>query len=124
MWLCTGAWRSTYGYVEDVADGIALAARHPAAARRIFNIGYANAPDNAAWALTIAKLMGWSGEFGLSERRATPVVVLRGFESLNFAYPLVADTRRIREELAYVECVEESDALLKTIEDELARLEL
>lgn len=106
-------WRWTHGYVENVADALALAVSDERAARRIFNVGEEDAPTRAEWVRGIGRAAGWDGEVIalpvhlLPEHLKSPTV---------YQHDLVVDTRRIREELGYEERVPREEALLKTIE--------
>jgi nucleoside-diphosphate-sugar epimerase len=115
------AWRSSYGYVDDVAHGLALAAVHPAAAGRTYNVGPLEAPDHAGWAARFAQALGWTGELKPIERSAVPVPLRQVLDGLDLTYPLVTDTSRIRSELGYAEATDPDEALRRTIADELSR---
>ena len=114
-------WRTTYGYVDDVAAGLGLAATHPAAAGRTYNLGPLAADDHAHWARRFAALLGWTGELRPIPRDRVAEPLRAQFDSLDLAWPMVTDTRRIRAELGYREAVDPEDALRRTIEDEIAR---
>ena len=92
-------WRWTHGYVENVAAAIALAATHPRAAAKIYNVGEAYTP-------TIAERL----------RLLTPSTIepdtSRGF---NFDQNIAFDTSRIRNELNYREIIPEQEAMLRTL---------
>ncbi len=92
-------WRWTHGYVENVAAAIVLAALHPAAPGRIFNVGEAYTPTMA-------------GRLGSLPASALPVdtSMARNFEQ-NIAY----DTSRIRNELGYRELVPEMEGMRRTL---------
>jgi nucleoside-diphosphate-sugar epimerase len=109
-------WRASYGYVEDVAHGLALAAVHPAAAGRTYNLGPLDAPDHAAWARRIADALGWRGELRLIPRSAASPGRAAALDALDLAYPMATDTRLIRRDLGYSEVVAAADALRRTIE--------
>ncbi|MFM9735660.1 NAD-dependent epimerase/dehydratase family protein, partial [Streptomyces niveiscabiei] len=47
-------WRTTRGYVENVAAAIALAVTDDRAAGRIYNVAELDAPEEAEWAQQIA----------------------------------------------------------------------
>jgi nucleoside-diphosphate-sugar epimerase len=115
------AWRATYGYVDDVAAGLGLAATHPAARGRTYNLGPLAADDHAHWAGRFAALLGWAGELRPIPREEVAEPVRVQLDSLDLAWPMVTDTRRIRAELGYREVALPEDALRRTIEDELAR---
>jgi nucleoside-diphosphate-sugar epimerase len=107
------AWRTSYGYVDDVAEGLALCAVHPRAGGATFNLGPESAPDHAAWAARIAGALGWAGEFAPGRDAA--------LDALDLIYPMVLDSGRIRRELNYREPTDPRLALERTITDELAR---
>jgi nucleoside-diphosphate-sugar epimerase len=110
------AWRTSYGYVDDVAEGLALAAVHPAAGGRTFNLGPEAAPDHAAWVARLAQATGWTGEV-----REEPSPALDG---LDLTYPFEMDSGRIRRELGYREPTDADVALERTIADELAHVDI
>lgn len=105
-------WRWTHGYVENVADALALAATDDRAANRIFNVGEEDAPTRAEWVSSIGRAAGWGGEVIpvpkdlLPEHLKSPT----GYE-----HDLAVDTRRIRKELGYDENVAREEALLKAV---------
>ena len=55
-------WRWTHGYVDNVADAIALAVTNDRAANRIYNVGEPDALPWAEWVRSIGRAAGWSGE--------------------------------------------------------------
>lgn len=110
-------WRTSYGYVEDVAAGIALAATHQAASRRVFNLGMDEASTHEEWIARFAAVTGWRGSINFD---ATTSPLARQVEALDLSFPLVLSTRRIRSELGFAEVVEERTALARTIEHELS----
>lgn len=105
-------WRWTHGYVENVADAVALAVADARSADRIYNVGEEDAPTRAEWVKGIGQAAGWQGEVlaipkgELPEHLKSPT----GYE-----HDLVVDTTRIREELGYKEKVTREEALLKTV---------
>jgi nucleoside-diphosphate-sugar epimerase len=91
-------WRWTHGYVENVAAAIVLAALHPAAANRIFNVGEVYTPT--------------TGERLKSLPPSTlPAVETKGHD---FRHNLAYDTTRIRNELGYSEPVSYEEGLRRT----------
>lgn len=95
-------WRWTRGYVEDVADAIALAATDSRAAGRTYNIGEEAALSEVEWTRRIGRAAGWDGEVRAVARGELPAELA---EPYDFAHDLVADTGRIRRELGYRERV-------------------
>lgn len=110
-------WRSTRGYVENVAAAIALAVADERAASRIYNVADPEAFTMAEWVVEIGKAVGWSGEVSIVPKNLLPKHLLSG---VNTDQDLVVDTTRIREELGYREPVLLEEALKKTIEWERA----
>src|SRR5207253_6837666 len=96
-------WRWTRGYVENVADAIALAATDDRAAGKTYNVGEPDAPTEEEWASMVA---GRRGE------RAENV---EGTLPLNFAYSLVTTTTAIRRDLRYSERIPRIEAVAKTV---------
>lgn len=91
-------WRSTYGYIDNVAAAMALACTDDRAAGRIYNIGEFT-PPMLEIAQQVKAVMDWPGEFVVLPGEKLP-------ESLRFgvAQPhqnLVCDTRRIASELGF-----------------------
>ena len=115
------AWRTSYGYVDDVAAGLGLAATHPAAVGRTYNVGPLEAEDHVHWAGRFAALLGWAGQLRPIPRERVAEPTRTHLDGLDLAYPLVTDTRRIRAELGYREVVDPADALRRTVEDEISR---
>ena len=115
------AWRTTYGYVDDVGHALALCATHPAA-RGVYNVGAAEAPDHAHWAERFAALLDWSGAIRTLSRAEVAQPRRGRYDALDLSIPLVTDTRKIRKELGYCEIVDPTDALGRTVADETGRL--
>jgi nucleoside-diphosphate-sugar epimerase len=93
-------WRWTHGYVENVAAAIVLAAVHPAAANRIYNVGEAYTP-------TI-------GERLKSLPPSTMVQV--DAKEYDFRNDINFDTSRIRMELGYAEPISYAEGLRRTLQ--------
>jgi len=92
-------WRWTHGFVEDVAAAVELAAIHPAAGGRIYNVGEALTP-------TIAERLAW----------LPPSTIEPDLGSqFDFNQDIAYDTSRIRVELGYCEIVPEKEGLLRTL---------
>jgi nucleoside-diphosphate-sugar epimerase len=98
-------WKSPRGYVENVAEAIALAAVSERAAGRVYNVAEQPAFTELEWARKIAAAMGWMGEF----------VSVPKIRAGNCAQHWDADSSRIRRELGYAEPVPMEDAILRTI---------
>ena len=110
-------WRSPRGYVQNVADAIALAATNDRAAGRIYNVGEAESFSELEWAQQIATVAGWSGGFVTLPAEHVPGH-LRWPGNLDQHW--TTDTTLIREELRYCEPIAREDAIRRTIEWERA----
>jgi nucleoside-diphosphate-sugar epimerase len=106
-------WRGARGYVENIADAIALAATDDRAAGRIYNVGEPEALSEAEWVAQLASIVGWNGRILEVPGDLMPL-------HYNPDQHLVADTTRIRHELGYTERVPTQEALRRTIEWEYA----
>ena len=109
-------WRWTRGYVENVAEAIALAAAARTAGR-VYNVGEPEAFSELEWAQKIAEAVGWCGRFMILPAERTPAHL--GMHG-NTAQHWVASTDRIRNELGYREVVSPQESLRRTIEWERA----
>jgi nucleoside-diphosphate-sugar epimerase len=92
-------WRWTHGFVENVAAAVELAAIHPVAGGRIYNVGEAYTP-------TTAERLAW-----LPPSTIEPDLI----SQFDFAQDIAYDTSRIRVELGYCEIVPEKEGLLRTL---------
>jgi nucleoside-diphosphate-sugar epimerase len=106
------AMRTPRGYVEDVANGIALAASLDHAAGRVYNIGEEECFSELEWARKIAAAVGWKGEFIQLPREKTPAHLVWPY---NTAQHMVVSSERIRRELGYCEITPQKDAFENTI---------
>ena len=110
-------WRWSRGYVENVADAIALAAAHDAAAGRIYNVGEQHAFSELEWVQRIGDVVGWHGKIAV-------VGGGRMSMEMNTEQHWVTDTSRIRAELGYEEAVELDDGIRRTVEWELSNADV
>jgi nucleoside-diphosphate-sugar epimerase len=110
------AWHSPRGYVENVAEAIALAATDDRAARRIYNVCEEPSFSELEWARKIASEMQWEGEFIIMPAERTPSHLQRPG---NAAQHWTASSARIRRELGYRESVPIEEAIRQTIRWEL-----
>ncbi|MDQ6831713.1 MAG: NAD-dependent epimerase/dehydratase family protein [Gemmatimonadota bacterium] len=104
-------WRFTHGYVENVAQAIALAATNPRAATRTYNVGEQPTPTLEQRLRALAEAAEWSGELAIvpesqmpAELRS-PTVYLRD---------VMFDTTRIRAELGYAERIDAGEGYRRT----------
>ena len=92
-------WRWTHGYVENVAAAIVLAAGHPAASGRIYNVGEASTP-------TVGERLASLPPSSIPADEGT---------QFNMAQDIAYDTSRIRAELSYAEHVSYEEGLRRTL---------
>ena len=112
-------WPNSYGYVEDVADAMVLAATDPRAAGRTYNVGQNFVRTPIEWLLSFAVVLNRSLEVETVPPEQHGLLFERA-EATDLSYPLTLDTTRIREELGYSEPTPEREALLATIAAETA----
>jgi nucleoside-diphosphate-sugar epimerase len=110
-------WRSSWGYVENMGEAIALACTDDRAAGRIYNVAEEPAPVMADWVRRIGDLAGWRGSVVTAPESDLPSQLARDY---NWDQHLVLDTARIRRELGYREPVTLDEAVQRTIEWERA----
>jgi len=106
-------WRSSIGYVENVADAIALAVTNEHARNRIYNVAEPDNPTISEWLRQIGGAAGWDGEVVVAIREKLPHQLVPDFKTEQH---LTVDTTRIREELGYCESILRDEALRYTIE--------
>jgi nucleoside-diphosphate-sugar epimerase len=100
------------GYVEDVARAIALATVSDRAAGRIYNIAAEQHFSELEWARKIGEAIGWKGSL-------VPVPVDKTPEHLrmplNAEQHWIVSSKRIREELGFVETVSLEAGIERTV---------
>jgi nucleoside-diphosphate-sugar epimerase len=92
-------WRWTHGYVENVAAAIVLAASHPAASQRIYNVGESPTP-------TVGERLAGLPPSSITADERT---------QFNLGQDIAYDTSRIRAELGYAEHVSYEEGLRRTL---------
>ena len=105
-------WRWTHGYVENVADAIALAVTDDRASGRIYNVGEPFTFTMAEWVDKIGEAAGWQERIVLVPRGRLPEPLRYG---INAEQNIVVDSSHIRRELGYEERVGLEEALRRTI---------
>ena len=105
-------WRWTRGYVENVADAIALAVTDERAAGKIYNVGEARAFSEAEWARKVCDAAGWNGEIVVMPECLLPRHLAAPYD---FKHHIDVDTSRMREELGYQERIAPEIAMKETV---------
>ena len=109
-------WRGPKGYLDNVAEAIALAAGSGRASGQIYNIAEAESLTELEWARLVAQQIHWDGEFLVLANEQMPAHLI---EDANWAQHWVASSEKIRGELGYRENVSRAEALRRTIAWEL-----
>lgn len=105
-------WRWTRGYVENIADAIALATTDERARGRIYNLGEPDTLTEAEWVRAVGRAAGWTGEVVRLPKDKLPEHLDSPFD---YEHDLEVDTSRIRRELGYTERISRGEALARTI---------
>lgn len=106
------AWRWTHGYVEDVAQAIALAVADERAAGRVYNLGEATVPTLAERIRRLGHIAGWTGDVVAIGSDQLPPHLRAPYQPRQ---DLVMDTRKIRSELGVGELSSSDEGLSRTI---------
>lgn len=105
-------WCGCWGYVENVAEAIAISVTNKQAAGQIYNVTEASIVSEAQRIRNIGHIAGWKGEVVIVPKSQMP-------ESWNLVFNTeqhwVTDTTLIRQELNYSEPVSPEEAFSKTI---------
>lgn len=107
-------WPNSYGFVDDVAEAMLMAALDPRAAGRTYNVGQAHIRTPLEWLLAFAAVMNISTEVETVPAAAKGLQFDRA-EATDLSYPLTLDTARIRRELGFAEPTPEIEAIRATI---------
>jgi nucleoside-diphosphate-sugar epimerase len=105
------------GYVEDVAAAIALATISSRAVSRVYNIAAQQDFSELDWARKIGDATGWKGTLIPAAAEKLPEHLRMPF---NAAQHWIVSSKRIREELGFVEPVSLRDGIERTIHWERA----
>ena len=106
-------WRWTHGYVENVAQAIALAVADDRTTGQVYNVGERETPPMGERVREIGAMMGWKGSVIAMDPERLPAHLRAPFQP---SQDLVLDTRKLREELGFSEPVAPGDALRQTVE--------
>lgn len=105
-------WRWAHGYVENIADAIALAATDERASGRIYNVAEPFALTMVERIEQIARAVSWHGRIVTLPGERIPEGLRWG---INSAQHVVVDSSRIRQELDYSERIDQEEAFKRTI---------
>ncbi len=108
-------WMWTWGYVENVACAIALAAVDVRAKNQVYNVGESIALTQEEWVQRAGRVMGWRGRVIFLDAEQMPGH-LRASQPVDYRQHLTMDTARIRKSLGFEEQVSFERGLAKTIE--------
>jgi nucleoside-diphosphate-sugar epimerase len=106
-------WKAPRGYVENVAEAIALAVLKDRAAGRIYNVADRPAFTELEWARKIADAASWRGELVVLPKDRMPKHLVHPG---NAAQHWETDTSRIRRELGFREVVSTEEGIRRTME--------
>jgi nucleoside-diphosphate-sugar epimerase len=104
-------WRWTHGYVENVADAIAVATTDARAARRIYNVGERPTPTTEERVRMLGSVLGWRGDIVILSDDHLPRRLMAPY---SYTPHLAFDTSRIRDELHWREPVTTDEGLRRT----------
>jgi nucleoside-diphosphate-sugar epimerase len=104
-------WRSTWGYVENVADGIAIACGDGRARGRTYNLADGDFTP-LELAHQVAATLGWQGDIVVAKAASLPPALV---PPLDTRQGLVASTGRIRRELGFDQRVPFAEAVARTV---------
>jgi nucleoside-diphosphate-sugar epimerase len=105
-------WRWTRGYIEDVAQAIALAVTDERATGRIYNVGEPRALSMLEWIRAIGEAADWHGEIVPLPAERLPAHLIKDIDTHQ---DVLVDTSRIRRELGYSETIAPDEALRRTV---------
>lgn len=105
-------WRCTHGYVENVAAAVALAALHPAASGRAYNVGEFDTPTVAERVRALGAATGWTDDVVTISDARVPAHLR---EPVDYSVDLAMDTSRLRRELGYADQVATDERLRRTV---------
>jgi nucleoside-diphosphate-sugar epimerase len=105
-------WKWSHGYVENVAEAIALAVTDERAVGRSYNVCEPYTSSMAEWVEKIGEAAGWQGRVARVPHGHLPEPLRWG---INAEQHIVVDSSRIRQELGYSERVDIDEATRRTV---------
>ncbi len=106
------AWRWTHGYVENVADAIAVAAIDGRTAGRTYNLGEADVPTSQERVELLGRAFGWRGRVLACPEGDLPEALRMPY---NLKQHMLVATSRFRTELEFSDPVSLDAGLARTI---------
>ena len=104
--------RALRGYVEDMAEAIALCVTKKETANRIYHVAYRENFTEEAWLNAVAETVGWKGDIIKVSNETLP----EGLQHhMDLRQDWSVDSSRIRAELGYEEVVPLREALRRTV---------
>jgi nucleoside-diphosphate-sugar epimerase len=110
--MAQAAWRWTHGYVENVAQAIALAVLDERTAGRVYNIGESSTPTLAERVRLVGRVAGWDGAIVPHPADRLPQHLRAPYEPRQ---DLVLDGTRFRTELDFTESIALEEGVRRTI---------
>ncbi|HRF97997.1 MAG TPA: NAD-dependent epimerase/dehydratase family protein [Aggregatilineales bacterium] len=108
-------WRSTYGYVENVAKAMALACLDDRASGRIYNVAD-GIFDSLSMAQKVKSVLNWEGRFVVLPSNQLPEVLRFG----SVPQSLQVSSERIERELGFVRDVTFDEGVARTLAWDIA----
>lgn len=105
-------WHWTHGYVENIADAIALAVTDERASGRIYVVGEPHALTVVERVEHLVRAAHWPGRIVTVPTERLPQSLR---EEGNVAQHIIVDSSRIRRELAYAERIDLEEAFNRTV---------
>ncbi len=105
-------WVACRGYVDDMANGIQLAALHPEHGGQVFNLGYQMQLTEKEWIEAIGRAAGWTGRVVVVENADLP----KHLQSPgDYRFEISVETHKARRVLGYREKHTLAEALERTV---------
>ena len=113
-------WTTTYGFIDNVAAAVALAAAHERAANAVFNVADEPVMAHGGWIDRFRSATGWTG---VPEPTEAETPFARAISALDLSVPLDVSSQRLFADLGYNPPVAADAAAQLTVADEAARQE-